>query len=61
MRILGKVLESQDPFAFDEDDFEPSKWDVLSGNKNISLSRQNEAAYRELDDTLDDYEPRSIK
>ncbi|KAH0985646.1 hypothetical protein GBA52_012823 [Prunus armeniaca] len=53
--------EHQDPFAFDEDDFEPSKWDVLSGKKNISLSRQNEAAYRELDDTLADYEPRSIK
>lgn len=44
--------ESQDPFAFDEDDFKPSKWDLLSGKKKISLSQQNEAAYRELDNTL---------
>ncbi|KAM7254790.1 hypothetical protein ACFE04_020031 [Oxalis oulophora] len=28
------VEESQDPFAFDEDDFKPSKWDVLSGKQN---------------------------
>ncbi|XWS19572.1 hypothetical protein CRYUN_Cryun31cG0027100 [Craigia yunnanensis] len=27
--------DSQDPYAFDEDDFVPSKWDLLSGKKKI--------------------------
>ncbi|KAM1593012.1 hypothetical protein FF2_036446 [Malus domestica] len=42
--------ERQDPFAFDEDDYKPSKWDMLSGKTNMSLSQQNAAAYREIDD-----------
>uniref|UniRef100_A0A7N0UZH3 Wings apart-like protein C-terminal domain-containing protein n=1 Tax=Kalanchoe fedtschenkoi TaxID=63787 RepID=A0A7N0UZH3_KALFE len=29
----SKVEDSDDPFAFDEDDFEPTRWDVLSQNK----------------------------
>lgn len=28
--------DSQDPFAFDEDDFAPSKWDLLSGKPKQS-------------------------
>ncbi|XP_039070342.1 wings apart-like protein 1 isoform X2 [Hibiscus syriacus] len=34
--------DSQDPFAFDEDDFVPSKWDVLSGGKKISRTKRYE-------------------
>ncbi|XWS12679.1 hypothetical protein CRYUN_Cryun37aG0110900 [Craigia yunnanensis] len=34
--------DSQDPFAFDEDDFVPSKWDLLSGKKKISQSKKHE-------------------
>ncbi|KAJ1417619.1 Wings apart-like protein [Sesbania bispinosa] len=29
--------DSQDPFAFDEDDIAPSKWDILSGKQKRSL------------------------
>ncbi|XP_011086103.1 uncharacterized protein LOC105167921 [Sesamum indicum] len=35
--------DSGDPFAFDEDDFEPSKWDLLSGNGKKSLSQDSSA------------------
>ncbi|KAJ6725037.1 hypothetical protein OIU85_022900 [Salix viminalis] len=31
--------DSQDPYAFDEDDFQPTKWDVLSGKRKISRTR----------------------
>ncbi|XP_022723243.1 uncharacterized protein LOC111280291 isoform X3 [Durio zibethinus] len=34
--------DSQDPFAFDEDDFVPSKWDLLSGKKKISQTKKHE-------------------
>ncbi|KAK8530290.1 hypothetical protein V6N13_068222 [Hibiscus sabdariffa] len=34
--------DSEDPFAFDEDDFVPSKWDVLSGEKKISRTKKYE-------------------
>ncbi|XP_039016195.1 wings apart-like protein 1 isoform X1 [Hibiscus syriacus] len=34
--------DSQDPFAFDEDDFVPSKWDVLSGGKKILRTKKHE-------------------
>ncbi|XVE51303.1 hypothetical protein DITRI_Ditri02bG0029400 [Diplodiscus trichospermus] len=33
--------DSQDPFAFDEDDFVPSKWDILSGRKKKSQSKKH--------------------
>ncbi|GAB2231434.1 hypothetical protein Droror1_Dr00010441 [Drosera rotundifolia] len=33
--------DSQDPFAFDEVDYEPSKWDVLSGRKKRDLQKPN--------------------
>ncbi|GMI72290.1 Wings apart-like protein 1 [Hibiscus trionum] len=34
--------DSEDPFAFDEDDFVPSKWDVLSGEKKIPRTKKYE-------------------
>ncbi|KAK6149873.1 hypothetical protein DH2020_017398 [Rehmannia glutinosa] len=37
------VEDSQDPFAFDEDDLEPSKWDLVSGRVVKSLSQDNYA------------------
>ncbi|KAK4493160.1 hypothetical protein RD792_017985 [Penstemon davidsonii] len=38
---------SQDPFAFDEDDFEPSKWELLSGIVKKSPSQDNRATLNE--------------
>ncbi|KAJ6738137.1 hypothetical protein OIU74_003148 [Salix koriyanagi] len=32
---------SQDPYAFDEDDFQLSKWDLLSGKQKISRTRNS--------------------
>lgn len=32
--------ESQDPFAFDEDEFEPTKWDMLSGRRHKGQRKQ---------------------
>ncbi|KAF9608349.1 hypothetical protein IFM89_009284 [Coptis chinensis] len=34
--------DSQDPFAFDEDEFKPSKWDMLSTRKEVSHARKRE-------------------
>ena len=34
--------DSQDPFAFDEDDFVPTKWDLLSGKKKLSQTKKHE-------------------
>jgi hypothetical protein len=47
---LELLENSQDPFAFDEDEFEPSKWDLLSGKQKTSQSRKIGVAYRELED-----------
>ncbi|KAH6790562.1 WAPL apart-like protein regulation of protein [Perilla frutescens var. frutescens] len=43
------VEDSQDPFAFDEDHFEPSKWDLLSGTGRMqrSLAQDNWGIARE--------------
>ncbi|KAH7864896.1 hypothetical protein Vadar_021791 [Vaccinium darrowii] len=41
--------DSQDPFAFQEDEIEPSKWDLLSGVGKISEAQNRKAAYREKD------------
>lgn len=38
---------SEDPFAFDEDEEKPSKWDVLSGKKNVSQSQKTSSAVEE--------------
>lgn len=45
-----ELLENRDPFAFDEDDFEPSKWDLLSGKEKTSQTRKSRVPYRELED-----------
>lgn len=37
----GITADSSDPFAFQEDDFEPSKWDLLSGSGKKSLSQDS--------------------
>lgn len=34
--LLEAVDDTQDPFAFDDEDFEPSKWDLLSGKQKVS-------------------------
>ncbi|MBA0694456.1 hypothetical protein Goari_004747 [Gossypium aridum] len=37
-----QVLEdSQDPFAFDEEEFVPSKWELLSGSKKTSQTKKH--------------------
>ncbi|KAL1365120.1 hypothetical protein HN51_013212 [Arachis hypogaea] len=42
--------DSQDPFAFDEDDFAPTKWDILSGKQKKSHSkRKYEVPSREFE------------
>ncbi|XP_061349410.1 wings apart-like protein 1 isoform X2 [Gastrolobium bilobum] len=42
--------DSQDPFAFDEDDYAPSKWDLLSGKQKRSNSKRHEIAKKVFDD-----------
>lgn len=42
-----RLEDSQDPFAFDEDDMEPSKWDLLSGKNSTSQTHQSIARDRE--------------
>lgn len=46
--------DSQDPFAFDVDVFEPSKWDILSGNGTgrvqRSLASDNRGIVRESEE-----------
>ncbi|CAK7350627.1 unnamed protein product [Dovyalis caffra] len=41
--------DSQDPYAFDEDDFQPSKWDLLSGKRKISRTRIGRVGSREVE------------
>ncbi|GFY91853.1 WAPL (Wings apart-like protein regulation of heterochromatin) protein [Actinidia rufa] len=43
-----ELLEaSQDPFAFHDDEFEPSKWDLLHGRQQVSETQNSRASYRE--------------
>lgn len=51
MKNVDIVLldDSQDPFAFDEDDLEPSKWEVLSGKQNTSRTKRIGLKDREPD------------
>ncbi|KAI7999336.1 hypothetical protein LOK49_LG09G01888 [Camellia lanceoleosa] len=42
--------DSQDPFAFQDDEFEPSKWDLLSGRKKASESRSRRTMLRKHED-----------
>ncbi|ESW31298.1 hypothetical protein PHAVU_002G226800 [Phaseolus vulgaris] len=41
--------DSQDPFAFDEDDIAPSKWDLLSGKQKKPHSKKHVVASREFE------------
>lgn len=40
---------SEDPFAFDEEEEEPSKWDLMSGKNNVSQSQKSSSVV-ELDE-----------
>ncbi|PIN07643.1 hypothetical protein CDL12_19788 [Handroanthus impetiginosus] len=40
---VGSTEDTGDPFAFDDDDFEPSKWDLLSGSVKKPLSQDSRA------------------
>lgn len=42
--------DSQDPFAFDEDEFQPSKWDLMSGKHKRSHTKKHELSKREFED-----------
>ncbi|KAG8385603.1 hypothetical protein BUALT_Bualt03G0062300 [Buddleja alternifolia] len=46
---FGAIEDSQDPFAFDDEDFEPSKWDLLSGTvkKSIPQDRATVSKYED--------------
>ncbi|XP_042520212.1 wings apart-like protein 2 [Macadamia integrifolia] len=43
----GSLEGSQDPFAFDEDEWKPSTWDLLSKRKNVSPTQKSRLAIRE--------------
>ncbi|KAJ9168877.1 hypothetical protein P3X46_020359 [Hevea brasiliensis] len=42
--------DSQDPFAFDEDELQPSKWDLLSGKQKKPHSRNHSVISKDLED-----------
>lgn len=42
--------DTQDPFAFDEDEFELSKWDILSGKDKLDRTQKSGFRCRELED-----------
>lgn len=46
----GLLEDSEDPYAFDEDAFEPSKWDLLSGKQKNSRTKRSEVKYRDVED-----------
>ncbi|KAL7213103.1 hypothetical protein ACSBR2_015752 [Camellia fascicularis] len=39
--------DNPDPFAFHEDEFEPSKWELLSGRPGVTETGNSRATYRE--------------
>ncbi|XP_043689133.1 wings apart-like protein 2 [Telopea speciosissima] len=43
----GSQEDSQDPFAFDEDEWEPTTWDLLSKRKKVPPTRKSRLAIRE--------------
>lgn len=47
--LFESLEHSQDPFAFDEDEFEPSKWELLSGKKH-SKSKNSRLRIRNAED-----------
>ncbi|KAH8493550.1 hypothetical protein H0E87_020347 [Populus deltoides] len=40
-QFIDLLDDSQDPYAFDEDDFQPTKWDLLSGKRKISRTQNS--------------------
>ncbi|XAR66442.1 hypothetical protein NMG60_11012678 [Bertholletia excelsa] len=42
--------DNQDPFAFDEEEFEPSKWDLLSGRSGVSDTLKRKTTHRKRED-----------
>ncbi|KAL9452553.1 hypothetical protein AB3S75_008357 [Citrus x aurantiifolia] len=46
----GLLEDSEDPYAFDEDAFEPSKWDLLSGKQKTSRTKRSGVKYRDAED-----------
>lgn len=47
---LELLEDTQDPFAFDEDEFELSKWDILSGKDKLYRTQKSGLTRRELED-----------
>ncbi|KAL2473267.1 WAPL (Wings apart-like protein regulation of heterochromatin) protein [Forsythia ovata] len=47
---FGFMEDSQDPFAFHDDEFEPSKWDLLSGKRKKSRTENSGATVSEHED-----------
>ncbi|KAF3451508.1 hypothetical protein FNV43_RR07603 [Rhamnella rubrinervis] len=47
---LELLVDTQDPFAFDEDEFELSKWDILSGKDKSYRTQKSGLTCRELED-----------
>lgn len=43
------LSEDQDPFAFDEGDFEPSKWELLSQKEKKSRAKKGVVKFRDLE------------
>lgn len=41
--------EDQDPFAFDDGDFEPSKWELLSQKEKKSRAKKGVVKFRDLE------------
>ncbi|VFQ88550.1 unnamed protein product [Cuscuta campestris] len=51
-KVFGLVDDTQDPFAFDDEDFGPSKWDLLSGKQKVSQPKSGRGkAHRHKDMT----------
>lgn len=51
--MYERLEGSQDPFAFDEDDMEPSKWDLLSMKNSVSQSHQSMETERKWEDAYE--------
>ncbi|KAI4365117.1 hypothetical protein MLD38_021135 [Melastoma candidum] len=51
---------SQDPFAFDDDEFQPSKWDLLYGKKKPRKSKSSMLAVRDENGSQEASSSRSI-
>lgn len=48
--LFMDLEESQDPFAFDEDECEPSKWDALAGRPKRRRKQKSKSIFTDADD-----------